>query len=130
MEAADLRTLYDQTSNLIEKTLVEAEAMEALLAMGEGGRVDRSEHKPIEVLVFTFAGAQTITGRVQGVEKVYDVRITLAPKRGYRCTCPDSRRRGASVGPCKHTLALARHRLDELQPEVARLYNGLVGCLF
>lgn len=130
MEAVDLRTLYAQTSNLIEKTLAEAEAMEALLAKGEEGRVDRSEHKPIEVRVVTFEGANTITGRVQGVERMYDVRITTAPRRGYHCTCPDSRRRGRQVGPCKHTLALARHRLDELQPEIERLYNGLVGCLF
>ena len=129
MDANDLRTLYTQTSALVERTLREAEAMEALAALGEEGRAARSESKPIEVIE---AGADStgLSGRVQGTGAVYEVRITLTPKRGYRCTCPDSRRRGRVVGPCKHTLALARHHRAALQSDLDRIEGALVDCLF
>jgi uncharacterized Zn finger protein len=129
METTDLRDLYSKTSSLVEQTLREAEAMDALVDMAEERRTARSESKRIEVLSVESKGA-TVEGRVKGVSKVYDVCITLAPRRAFRCTCPDSKQRGRHVGPCKHTIALAREHREKLQPELTRLYDTMVNFLF
>lgn len=129
MELPVLRELFDRATAEAEKLISQAEAMEALLAKGEEGRQERSEKRPVEVVDAREDGGH-IHAKVQGVGKVYSVRITLAPRRGYRCTCPDSRRRGRVVGPCKHTLALAAHWREKLADDLDRIEGGLVNLLF
>ncbi len=87
--------------------------LQDLVAQGEERRAERSNREPITVLD-CYAHPSMINGIVQGVDAQYSARITLTP-RGHHCECPDSQRRGRQVGPCKHTLALATHRLEELQ---------------
>lgn len=129
MEIPVLRDLFDHATAEADKIISQAEAMETVLTKGEEGRQERSENKPIEIIDAVERDGR-IEASVQGVDKVYSVRITLAPRRGYRCTCPDSRRRGRVVGPCKHTLALAAHWREKLAGDLDRIEGGLVNLLF
>lgn len=127
--ASDLRSVFTDVTSLVVRVTEQAAAMEALIKKGETGRADRSETKPIEVLDAKVVEGR-ILGKVQGVEAVYHPRITVTPRRAFACDCPDSKRRGRQVGPCKHTLALARHWLVQIQPEMDRLHGLLLGLLF
>ena len=127
MDITEIRSLHTDTSVMIERTLREAEAMDALADLGEERRSERSE--TIEVLSVE-SNEHGISGRVQGVSKAYTVSITITPKRSYRCSCPDSRQSGRVVGPCKHTLAFARHYRASLQTDLDRISTALVNCLF
>lgn len=129
MELPVLRELFDQATAEAGKIIFQAETMEALLARGEEGRQERSENRPVEV-VEAIEDGDKVVAKVQGVGRVYKVRVTFAPRRGYRCTCPDSRRRGRVVGPCKHTLALAAHWREKLSDDLDRIEGGLVNLLF
>jgi hypothetical protein len=126
---AEIRPVLADVIGLTNQVLTKAAAMEALLAKGEAGRSERSESKPIEVMEVRQVEGR-ILGKVQGVESVYHPRITVTPKRSFRCDCPDAQRQGRKVGPCKHTLALARHVLDSMQPELGLLHQNLVNVLF
>ena len=55
----------------------------------------------------TSASAEKVEGRVSGRTGNYDTRISIQPKRGFHCTCPDFVQRGMRDGPCKHVLATA-----------------------
>lgn len=132
METVSLRELLNDAVAVATATVAQVEACEALLARGEEERTERSENRPIEVIEAKVVEGK-IVARMQGVAKVYHTRITpetATTKRSYHCSCPDSRRRGREVGPCKHTLALARHWRDHIQSDVERIEHVLVGFLF
>lgn len=102
------------------QTRLQLEAADALLALADPKRQERSSKNPVEVLDHNLIEGDSlgIQGRVQGVHGVYDVYVTLkAGRRAYRCSCPDSLRRGREVGPCKHTFALAKAWRTELNKE-------------
>jgi len=105
-----------------------------LMSLGEEGRAGRSAKKPVKVASFELLDEEHrsgITGQVQGVTDLYDVRIlvigpsTEGSQRAYHCSCEDSKRRGRWVGPCKHTLALTRVWRDELVRELTRVADRL-----
>jgi len=83
-----------------------------LLDAGEVKRLARSQKVSISE-----AKVQDtrIVGSVVGSKNIYFTRITLFPKRGFYCSCPDCGQRGRRVGPCKHVLALAQWGLDEIE---------------
>lgn len=117
-----LRTQFSGSVAEISKILDHMEISAALLEGGDVPRTERSEKAPVEVLDFDVDERDegvTLVGKVQGVSSVYDVRIrTFASDdretwfRTYRCSCPDSQLRGRAVGPCKHTLALAKEWIN------------------
>lgn len=98
---------------------IHVSTMEALIAAGEARRMDRSGS--IQVQSADFDG-KAVGGTVKGVGDNYRVKITLAPRRAWSCTCPDKAQRGRQVGPCKHTLALAKYWLnDRVDPAIRKL---------
>lgn len=128
--SSEVRIVFADATAVISRLLAEASALEDLLAKGEEGRTDRSANKPIEVLEARLLGEGRIAAKVQGVEQVYHPRITFGTRRAFSCTCQDTRQRGRKVGPCKHTLALARYWLDRIQPDLDRVRDSLVNCIF
>jgi hypothetical protein len=104
---------YIQARFLALKKASEIGVLTILLGKGEGRRVDRSEKNPVKVLSLE-CEEDYICGLVQGASGHYRVRIRYSP-RSHHCECYDSRQRGREVGPCKHTLALARYRIELLE---------------
>lgn len=88
------------------------ETLTTLLHMGEGRRRVRAEERP--VISATMEDGQ-ISGVVTGEKTRHQCRITLSPRRGFACTCPDFQFRARKVGPCKHVLALASVGVDHLK---------------
>jgi hypothetical protein len=77
-------------------------------------RMDRAEDMTVSEVSETSSYGyvvDTVTAKVKGTTATYDVRITVAPARGYNCSCQDTANEKnpnrRSNGPCKHTLALA-----------------------
>ena len=127
--------LEDMRENAIEFTQymrnfsATANALGDLVKLAEKGRFDRSES--IDVSSINFDG-QVIMGNCKSARggDSYNTRISLLPRRGYNCTCPDRERRGGSVGPCKHVLALGREFWNgELQPELEAIQKAYAGVL-
>lgn len=112
-ETAPLICDYIQAHFRAMKVASEIGILTMLLGKGEERRVDRSEKIPVKVLSLD-AEEMQICGLVQGSSNRYRVRIRYSP-RSHHCECYDSRQRGREVGPCKHTLALARHRMEMLE---------------
>lgn len=108
----------------INQRLRELETVGSLLDLGEHYRMQRSKRRSIEILKVSQIeddGVRAVMARVRGVNDIYNVRIRFTSVAGhswFHCTCPDTTQRGHSVGPCKHTLALAQHRWDTLVPEL------------
>lgn len=94
-----------------------------LVAAGERRRVGRVSD--INVGVMSFDGSK-VTAIVAGTTGKYNVRITVAPKRGHNCTCPDWEKNGRQVGPCKHVLALGlAWKNEKLIPEINSIADKL-----
>ncbi len=123
--SAELNEALAKTVTLIACVVEYAAAMEALIAKGEAGRARRSLKK-IEVLEVTLKDDR-IQAVVRGVTDVYNPRITVKPHRSFACNCPDSQRQAVDVGPCKHTIALARYWLAGLEPRMEHLRVALAG---
>lgn len=91
-----------------------------LIAAGERRRIGRVSD--IRVGAVSFDGSK-VEAKVQGTTGVYATRITVAPKRGHHCTCPDWIKNGPTIGPCKHVLALGlawkEQRLDPVAVNTA-----------
>jgi hypothetical protein len=58
---------------------------------------------------------------VQGVTNVYHPWITIRPRPGHHCDCPDWQQNGRRVGPCKHVLRLGEEWQDVLITKLERL---------
>jgi len=105
--------------------------VEDLVAAGERRRIGRVSD--VNVGVVDFDGTR-VTATVAGTTGHYDVRITVAPKRGHHCSCPDWEKNGRRVGPCKHVLALALAWKEErLTPEVESIsakLSDIIGAPF
>jgi len=100
-----------------------AATLEALIAAGEARRLGRISDIKI---VSQRGNEDKITAVMQGTSGKYDTRITLKPKRGHHCTCPDWQKRGRQIGPCKHVLALGQYWLHEkVDPALDRIDDGL-----
>lgn len=79
-------------------------ALAALVRVMDPARAARAGSVEVEGLKLSLAGA-TLTGvsARTGEGGKYATRITLAPRRGFHCSCPDAKRKVA----CKHVSALA-----------------------
>ena len=98
-----------------------------LVAAGEARRVGRVND--INVGPIRFDG-QKVEATVAGTTGKYTVRITVAPKRGHHCICPDWERNGKTTGPCKHVLALGLAWKNEmLLPTVDYMDDNLTDIL-
>jgi hypothetical protein len=93
--------------------------MLALIAAGESRRLGRTS--AIQVGSVSWDGRR-ISATVKGTTSDYQTHITIQPKRGHRCTCPDWQKNGKRVGPCKHVLRLGQVWLEE---SVTPALNGL-----
>ena len=104
-----------------------ASTLEALIAAGEARRLGRISD--IKVSLSKYDGNR-ITATMQGVTDSYTTWITLKPKRGHHCNCPDWQERGMSVGPCKHVLALGKFWLVvKVAPAMDSLSEKLMSIL-
>tara|TARA_Y100000310_G_scaffold283650_1_gene305789 strand:+ start:2090 stop:2413 length:324 start_codon:yes stop_codon:yes gene_type:complete len=86
--------------------------LNALIALGEHGRMDRSEDRPCR----SVASDQTSwRGEVVGANGrvIHRPRIVVVGQRTFGCTCPDHRKQRGAKGPCKHVLSLAKAALIE-----------------
>ena len=94
-----------------------------LIRAGEARRLGRVTG--IKVGPIQFDG-KTVKAQVTGVGDIYSTRITVAPKRGHHCTCPDWEQRGRDVGPCKHVLALGlAWKERDLDPAMDALHTDV-----
>lgn len=106
-----------------------ANALGDLVKIAEKGRFDRSEDVVVSNIKFNGQEILASTKSEKG-GTTYNTRISLLPRRGYNCTCPDRERRGGSVGPCKHVLALGRAFWnEELQPELENIEKAFGGVM-
>lgn len=82
-----------------------ATALAALAALATPARLSRAAEVAVDRVNLTLASGElrSVTAAT-GEGGKYTTRITLAPARGFRCSCPDAEHRKAV---CKHTLALA-----------------------
>ncbi len=88
------------------------DTLTALIALGERGRMGRSEDRPCR----TVASDNTAwRGEVVGAngKVVHRPRIVVVGQRTFGCTCTDHRKLRGSKGPCKHVLSLAKAALIE-----------------
>lgn len=130
--ATQLRDDFRSVMGHIHQQVAHLESAERLLRLGEVRRTERSTSAPIEVLEITpFHDAQGcgVRGRVQGVHAIYEVRVCssvpIGTHRVYHCSCLDSVQRGRAVGPCKHTLALAKVWHEQLMCELMPIADAL-----
>ena len=101
--------------------------MEDLIAAGERRRLGRIG--PIKIQGLKWDGS-SIKAMVQGTGESYSTRITVSPRRGHHCTCPDWAKRGKQIGPCKHVLALGKHwKQDTIDPAIAGMEDRLISIL-
>ena len=79
-------------------------ALNALVRVMDPARAARAATVEVEGVKLSLNGATLvgITART-GEGGKYATRITLAPRRGFHCTCPDAKRKVA----CKHVSAVA-----------------------
>jgi hypothetical protein len=83
-----------------------------LIALGEQGRVERAEKRPCHTVEWD---GVSFKASVQGADGyVWQPRIHVSGVRSYDCNCFDRRKRGGTMGPCKHVLSLAAAGLEEL----------------
>lgn len=86
------------------------QVLNALIAAGEARRLGRTDG--IQIAKVSLIGSSNnpsaIVAKVQGQSDMYLSRITILPKRGHYCSCPDWEQNGRQVGPCKHVLALGK----------------------
>ena len=82
-------------------------ALAALAGVTDPSRAARAGAVAVSDVKLSLNGA-TITGVTArtGEGGKYATRITIAPRRGFHCTCPDSTQRKVA---CKHVSALAAH---------------------
>jgi len=82
-----------------------AAAVSALTTLATTARLARATEVQVDAVKLILDGT-TLRGvsAATGEGGKYATRITLAPVRGFKCSCPDAEHRKAV---CKHTLALA-----------------------
>ena len=112
-----------QVSNLLSTLQASLKLVDDLVAAGERRRIGRVSDINVGVIDFD---ESRVTARVVGTTGHYDVRITVTPRRGHHCTCPDWAQNGQRVGPCKHVLALGLSWKNEnLLPATDIIINNL-----
>lgn len=82
----------------------QVDLMMRLMDKGEARRLGRTSD--IRVLRTWYDGDR-VTANVMGTKDLYETRITIRPRPGHHCECPDWAQNGMRVGPCKHVLKLA-----------------------
>ena len=100
-----IKTHADDIASLRDEILLHRTTIEALIRAGEARRLGRTGG--IQAATINYDG-HAIWARIRGTSGLYDTRITVLPKRGHHCTCPDWERNGQTIGPCKHVLALGQ----------------------
>lgn len=119
----DLQLVQDLVRDLESNFLL----LNDLIAKGEQRRLGRVQGIGVGKISLDATKLEAV---VKGKTGTYNVRVTLAPKRGHHCTCEDWARNGKLVGPCKHVLALgAAWKERRLDPELAELKTNLQNLL-
>jgi len=134
LEAEDAVRLVDSTEkNLaavgkwLGELRTQGDLLNRLIARGESRRLGRTSAIGIKSVSWD---GNRVSARIAGTSGDYDTRITLFPKAGHHCTCPDWERNGQKVGPCKHVLRLGEYWRDErLVPAIDTADNALMGIL-
>lgn len=125
--ADDAKTQLDAVGAWVADLRSQAALMERLIAKGEARRLGRTG--AIRIKSVNYDGNR-IMAKVQGTTDDYTTWITLKPRPGHHCTCPDWQRNGKNVGPCKHVLKLGEYWRDErLGPALSALDDSLVSIL-
>jgi hypothetical protein len=87
-----------------------AQTMTDLINAADPGRRGRVGDLRVKTMVWN---GSAVTAEVMGKTGDYQARITVFPRRGFMCTCPDAMQRARQVGPCKHTVRLAMEFRDD-----------------
>lgn len=123
-----LKTSRKQATDYVaymKKLTAIAEGLKGLVNLAENPRQQRAGSVQVSNLKFD---GKVITGKTQskGKSSSYETRITLMPKRGFNCSCPDREYNSKKKGPCKHVIALGAHFwTNELRPEVEKLDKAM-----
>ena len=101
-----------------------------LLSTSDGRRVERADDVAVTEVGWVPGSDFVLAARGGAGRTSYYVRISLGAKPSHRCTCPDWRFRAATLGPCKHVLAVAvKYQEDMLRPEMERALTALKGVV-
>jgi hypothetical protein len=92
--------------------------MRRLKTRGEARRLGRTTD--IKILEMKYDGDR-VWSRAQGVTDMYHPWITIRPRPGHHCDCPDWQKNGKRVGPCKHVLRLGEEWEEILINKLSRL---------
>lgn len=114
LSATQLPDPGDDAADLEEQVAL----MQRLVARGEARRLGRTSD--IAILRASFDGDRLVA-TVQGRSGNYETRITMRPRPGHRCTCPDWEQNGLRVGPCKHVLRLGEAWWERVANKLAAL---------
>lgn len=129
-ESAFTRSISGSLDSLLERRddlVYQARTMRRLIKAAEARRLGRISG--IEPITVNFDG-QKIQAKMKGRTNDYNTRISIRPQTGHICTCPDWKRNGRRVGPCKHVLALGTHWLEtKVLPTMGRMDRALLRVL-
>lgn len=132
---SDLHKILDSVQEWADLLQLHHNTLEKLIDVAEGKRHLRS--KGIKVVTLEY-GDDVIKGTVEGsTGNTYHPHITIQPRRGHYCTCPDWQRNGRRLGPCKHILALSKdarstvldNLIEGLQTRLAEVEDLLASIL-
>jgi len=100
------------------------ETLNALERLAEDKRKLRADGLKTKQIDYT---DDRISGEVVGSKgDVYHPHVTIRPRRGHYCTCPDWARNGRRVGPCKHILKLVKDAKDGILADAISSLDGRV----
>lgn len=116
-------------TNLVRELSHHAQTMRDLINAGEKRRLGRVDQVKVKGSI-DWNGKAVTAKMVGSMGDEYATRITIFPKRGHQCTCPDWRKRGRQVGPCKHVLRLSQIWLEEhVIPNLSSFETRVVSLL-
>jgi uncharacterized Zn finger protein len=105
----------------------QVQLMDRLIAAGEARRLGRTGAIKVKSVQWD---EKVIQALIQGTTGDYKTRITVSPRPGHHCTCPDWQRNGQRVGPCKHVLRLGEYWKEErVLPALERFEESLMSLL-
>jgi len=92
--------------------------MRRLKSRGEARRLGRTTDIKIQEMRYD---GDRVWAKVQGVTDVYHPWITIRPRPGHHCDCPDWQKNGIRVGPCKHVLRIGEEWEEILIDKLSRM---------
>ncbi len=111
-------------SSFVQRLSGYLSAVDDLIIAGERRRLGRVSGMTVGPIS---NDVNRVFATVTGLTGKYETRITLLPKRGHHCTCPDWEKNGRNVGPCKHVLALGfKWKYETLDPAADQANEKMV----